>query len=494
MKSGRPKTLAPRGGLPTLTLAILFARLSPVGNAADLSALRPHLVFEDAADGRRTIGPTRPLRSAKGNHTMAKVRTRIPRRLPDGLMRRGKTFYARFTRSNREVYKALSKDYDTALTMLRDIQARIEKREYGILDNDCPWKEIKDQFLAWVRRSLRGAHEYERDLRRFEAFREVQSVIQINEAYITSYCQWRLAQRKGKPPKPNTPDARPFITPRSVNREIGTLRNMLNKAVAWKLIASNPIGKFSPLVDEQPAKRRRALDLEEVESLFRATPEYLLPIWRCFMVTGLRRDELVELRWSDIDFEWGSIHVRAEIAKNHKAREIPLDDAILAILKDLRDAAAARQPVQGLTPELTAQQAANFSRDHVFVTKANTPWRNNLLKRFYACCKNAGIADARPRGAVDLHSLRVTFTTLSIENGASPKAVQEILGHSTLGMTMGVYARANDRAKRDAVSALPFAKSSEPERVLRLHKAIETQSRTCKKRAGAEDQPQPDAV
>jgi integrase len=143
----------------------------------------------------------------------------------------------------------------------------------------------------------------------------------------------------------------------------------------------------------------------------------------------------------------------------------------MAMLIELRGQAKARQPVTGHTPDITTRQAAAFSRDHVFVTKANTPLKNNLLTRFYAICKRAGIEGAESGGSVDIHSLRGTFTTLAIENGASPKAVQSILGHSTLALTMGTYAKATERAKRDAVSALPFAKASSPAHIVSIGKA-----------------------
>ena len=91
---------------------------------------------------------------------------------------------------------------------------------------------------------------------------------------------------------------------------------------------------------------------------------------------------------------------------------------------------------------------------------------NNLLRKFYGTCKRAGIADGKRNGSVDLHSLRVTFTTLSLEGGASPKAVQTILGHATLDMTMRVYAKATDRSMRDAINALPFATATAPDHVL----------------------------
>ena len=124
---------------------------------------------------------------------------------------------------------------------------------------------------------------------------------------------------------------------------------------------------------------------------------------------------------------------------------------------------------------MTEQQRERFSPEHVFVTNANTPWRNNLLTRFYAVCKRAGIDDAKCGGSVDIHSLRVSFTTLALENGASPKAVQAILGHSTLALTMGVYAKATDRAKRAAIGALPFAKVSAPEHLI----PVQTVSKVC---------------
>ena len=232
---------------------------------------------------------------------------------------------------------------------------------------------------------------------------------------------------------------------------------MLNKGVAWRRIGSNPLTDLKPLRHDAVRKDRRALTTDEVEAIFAATPAHLRPVLRMFMCTAIRRGELVNLRFDDIDFERQSVTVTAASAKNHKAREIPLDDAMLAMLVELREQAKDRQPVRGTTTSQTSRQAAQFSRDHVFVTKVNTPLRNNLLQRFYAICKRAGIEDAQPGGSIDLHSLRVTCATLMLQHGANPKDVQAILGHSTLALTMKVYARATERGKRSAISALPYA-------------------------------------
>lgn len=131
-------------------------------------------------------------------------------------------------------------------------------------------------------------------------------------------------------------------------------------------------------------------------------PDYLKPVLRLYASTGMRRNELVELLFSDIDFDRRCITVRASKSKSKKPREILVDDDTLAMLAELQEKAGGRKPVEG-------HQDA-FSRQHVFVTAINTPLRNNLLRAFYAVCKRAGIAGGEQGGSVG-RSLRCRWTT-----------------------------------------------------------------------------------
>lgn len=397
------------------------------------------------------------------------------RKLPKGLWKRGDAYYSRFRASGRLVRKYLSTNFDVAVELLNDLRSRADRADFGQVDNDCPWAELKAEFVRWARQSIRRPGDYEADLKRIESYTPLNSVRQISQALVMGYREWRLSQsiqsrRKAKPGQQPATSARK-VSPRTVNREVGTLNNMLNKGVEWKRIGFNPLAGLEPLRHDTAVKQRRPLDLAEVRAIFETSPAHLLPVWRMFMCTGIRRNELVSLKFSDVDFDRQTVTIRAANAKSKRAREIPLDDTMLAMLVELRDAAAARQPVVGKTAGLTVAQAATFSRSHVFVSQANTPLANNLLTRFYAVCKRAGIDDAHLGGAVDIHSLRVSFATLALENGASPKAVQAILGHATLTMTMNVYAKATERAKREAIGSLPFAASSAPDHVLAVQKA-----------------------
>ncbi len=382
-------------------------------------------------------------------------------KLPSGMWQRGETYYARFSSNGRTVRKRLSTDLETAKLLLNDLRARSDRGDFGYLDNDYPWKELRTAFLSWAKQEIRNPDDYRRDLDRFEEYAAPANVREVTPERIHEYRNRRQDQG---------------VTARTVNREVGTINNMFNKGVHWQRIGDNPIASVTPLPQGDPTKQRRSLTVEEVEALFEHSPESLKPVWRLFMVTGIRREELVDLRFDDIDWARQTMTVRVGVAKSKRMREIPLDDTALGMLVRLRKAAADREPVAGLTPVQTEQQRRNFSRDHVFVSKANTPLRDNLLRAFYKICKRAGIEGAETHGSVDIHSLRVTFTTLALENGASPKAIQAILGHATLAMTMSVYARATERSKRAAIGALPFAKASGPDHVLNVADHSEDES------------------
>jgi len=364
------------------------------------------------------------------------------RKLPSGMWKRGNVYYARFKHRGHEVRKRLSTNLTAATEMLNDLKARLDKAGAGILDNSYPWDDLKREYLTWAKQQLRTAGQIEATLNKFEEYRKPQTIARITNEYLMGFRQWRLNQG---------------VTPRTVNKQITLLGGMLTKGVQWGHLATNPVKGLKPLKHDNPVKVRRSLDAAEAEAILEnCQPHMQLPIL-CYLTTGMRRSELVNLKFEDIDFSRGVAIIRAEHAKSGKLREVPICGELLEGIAELKRKAQDRQPVAGKTPAATEQQLANFSRDHVFVSTVNTPLKNNLLRAFRVACKRAGIKDADINGAVDLHSVRVSFVTLAIENGGSPKAVQDIVGHSTLGLTMGIYAKARDGAKRDAVNGLPFA-------------------------------------
>jgi integrase len=266
-------------------------------------------------------------------------------------------------------------------------------------------------------------------LEKFEEFCRIRCVSMVTPRLIDKFREQRLTES---------------VTPRTINRQVGTIRNMLGKGVhRFKVLATNPLVDIKRLPEGDPTKVRRSLTAEEIAAIFKHSRPEMVPVWRLYATTGMRKMELVTLRFVDINWHDRSLAIRASKAKSKKPRRILLDDAMLAMLSELHREAANR-------PD-------GWDREHVFINHVGRQHKNNLLRKFYGTCKRAGIVDGKRNGSIDLHSLRVTFTTLSLEGGASPKAVQTILGHATLDMTMRVYAKATDRSMRDAINALPFA-------------------------------------
>src|SRR5262245_59459571 len=146
------------------------------------------------------------------------------RELPDGLWERNGRYYARFRANGRNVRKRLSTDFRTACEMLRDLRARADKVDFGLIDNNYEWDALKKEFLAWARQSVRNAGDYERDLARFEAYSPIRSIQQIDQKYVINFREWRRSQIIGTVAgKTWKKAAGKHVSARTVNREVSTL-------------------------------------------------------------------------------------------------------------------------------------------------------------------------------------------------------------------------------------------------------------------------------
>lgn len=364
------------------------------------------------------------------------------------MWQRGRTYFARFRANGREVRKRLSTDFRVACELLRDLRARADKSDFGLIDNDYSLKDLRSQWLDYcdqVHRP-RTVTRYRQNLNNLFGGISCTRVSQLSVDSIIAYRKDRLLK-----------DA----SSRTINMEVGALSTMLRWGVEHRLIGSNPVAKVTPLSCDG-AKEGRALSPDEVSRLLDAATPHYRPIWYTFLVTGLRRDELVDLVFVDVDWENHELVVRGATAKNHTTRRVPVDDVLYGILERQRDGSRQRQPGARGGAAATAKIIGRVSRDHVFTTAQNTPLGSNLYREFMRTCKRAGIethtfnADGDLLEHVDLHSLRRTFATDLIENGADPKTVQELLGHKTLTMTMKIYTKIRSQTKRQAIGRLSY--------------------------------------
>lgn len=241
------------------------------------------------------------------------------------------------------------------------------------------------------------------------------------------------------------------ISKSTVNHEVNALRSMLKWAAERNLVASNPIANVKPLKVQKKdkAKVRRALTPEEVERLLdpKNSPRGQDLIWAMFLGTGLRKNELSELLWTDIRFDHqpALLTVRSEISKNGEEDVLPLPDELT------RRLVAHKQFV-----ERRAKLLQQKLPQRMFTTRAGTNLYQNLLRNFYSCLKRAQID---PQG-VDLHSLRKTYITDLIRQNVSVKVVQRLARHKTIQMTMDVYAEVFPKDLAEGIKCLSWLKGN----------------------------------
>jgi integrase len=221
------------------------------------------------------------------------------------------------------------------------------------------------------------------------------------------------------------------VSPASITKELNVLKHLLSLAVEWELIPTNPAhGVKSP---KAPAGRVRYLQPGELRAVLQACPEWLRPIAGLAVSTGMRRGEVLGLRWLDVDSKGGRIMLPQ--TKNGEGR--------IVYLNTLAQQAIAAVP-----------RGESKPTDQIFNSEQMSP--ENVSLAFLRACRAANISDFR------FHDLRHTAASWMRMNGADIHTVALILGHKDLRMAAR-YQHLSPAFLSDAVKLLDaaYAKTDE---------------------------------
>lgn len=239
------------------------------------------------------------------------------------------------------------------------------------------------------------------------------------------------------------------LSRRTVQYTHAVLRKALNDAVEVGLLPENVATRAHvPRVDptrDGLVPRPDLWDAEETRRFLAVTTEHRLhDLWRVALGTGMRRGELVGLRWEDVDLSVPQLRVTTSLAyvegkprlqapKTGRARTLHLDVATAEAL--------ARQPERDVSGHRLV-----FTRDD------GTPWPPASITDRWRCQWPRLAELGVPR--IRFHATRHVHATLLLEQGVPIKVVSERLGHSTIAMTMDVYAHVLPAMDRDAAAAI----------------------------------------
>jgi integrase len=217
------------------------------------------------------------------------------------------------------------------------------------------------------------------------------------------------------------------LKPATVNREMALLKHMYAKAVEWGKVKENPAKKVKRLQGE--AKRLRFLVPEEIQTLLSNCSGYLRSVVLVALNTGMRRGELLGLKWGQINMDQGIITLPE--TKNHEPRNIPMNATVRGVLQDLKK-----------------------KEGYVFFdTMGKGIFYVNKL--FRCAVRKSGITDFR------FHDLRHTFASNLVMEGVDIMTVKELMGHKTLEMTLR-YAHLAPSHKTKAINVLDRVMSLNP--------------------------------
>ena len=207
------------------------------------------------------------------------------------------------------------------------------------------------------------------------------------------------------------------VAPATVNRELATLGTMLNKAVAWGKLEKSPAQNVKFL--REPKGRLRYLEIAEIQRLIINCSDKLRPIVILALNTGMRRGEILGLKWKDnIDFQREIIRITD--TKNGEVKTLPMNATVKQTLMKI---------------------SRNPNSPFVFCGKDGQPY-HDIRKSFFTALKEADIMDFR------FHDLRHTYASQLVMSGIDINTTRELLGHKDLRMTLRYAHLSPDHKKR----------------------------------------------
>lgn len=327
-----------------------------------------------------------------------------------GIYKRKDIWYIDYYANHRRIREKIGASKKLAENTLKKREVEIAEGKHLDVkkDSKTTFDELAKDFLKIHSKVNKKALAYKRDLGLIKNLSVEFSGKKLSE--ITSKMVEKYKERRKKE-----------VSPATVNREVACLKCMFNKAIEWKEAADNPVRKVKLFKENN--QRVRYLELEEIKTLLDNCPEHFKPIVITALNTGMRRGEILGLKWEAIDLGRGLIYLTD--TKNGERREVLINEELRKILTKLK---------------------RYKNSPYVFHKKDGEPYKD-VRKLFETALKKSGIIDFR------FHDLRHTFASHLVMMGVDLKTIQELMGHKSIEMTLR-YSHLSPAHKRSAIERL----------------------------------------
>ena len=247
------------------------------------------------------------------------------------------------------------------------------------------------------------------------------------------------------------------LSTRTIHHIFSTLRVALNRAKRQRLITTNPCELVDPPRVER--KEMRALDGQGGAALVKALESSDIGAAIVTSLgTGLRRGELLALRWGDINLEEQRVTVRRAIERvdgqtRFKEPKTSRSRRTISLPRFVAERLRRHHTEQG--ERMMADGLGRPTAETLVFERGGEPWVPNTFgTAFMRALRDARLPHLR------LHDLRHSFASMAIEAGVDLKTISTALGHSAISTTADIYAHVTDSLMRDAAARIDDAITS----------------------------------
>jgi integrase len=329
------------------------------------------------------------------------------------------------------------------------MQTDLREKEQGTLV-DASRQTVEQYLQNWLEHSAKD-HIRPRTYERYEQYVRLHIIPPLGKIKLQALSPQHIQNWKAKKLKEG-------LSSTTVRTMHVILHKALSDAVKLELVARNVTEMVSP-----PRKARQEMQVltasqaRQFMNIVIGQPDEALFILA--LATGMRRGELLGLKWQDIDFQESILCVRRTLNRVPTVMGEGAGSFVESEPKTMQSRRSIVLPGFALEALQRHKQiqaewkhnAADAWEEHgyAFTTPLGRYIHpNTLYARFKALLKRAGLPDIR------FHDLRHSAASLLLSNGVHPKVVQEILGHSQISMTMDIYSHVLPTMHQDAMEKL----------------------------------------
>lgn len=242
------------------------------------------------------------------------------------------------------------------------------------------------------------------------------------------------------------------LSAKTVRNTHTVLRKALADAERLGLIIRNPAATARPPSAQHKEQKTWTSD-QLRDFLDSIQDDRLFALYVFLATTGMRRGEVIGVRWSDLDLDAGEVHIVQTLASvrqqlvfttpktKRSRRQVYLDDQTIRLLRAHRTKQRQEQ--------LAAGPAWDGEYDLVFTNEIGQPLDPESVSRDFRRKVRATTLDD-----IRLHDLRHSYATIALKGGVHPKVVSERLGHATVGITLDLYSHVTPAIGRDAADVV----------------------------------------